>query len=253
MKVYIDTNAECMGKRAAKETVRRIKEAVEMRGECRLLLSTGASQFEMFDALVTMDAPWDQVVMFHLDEYVGMPATHNASFRKYLTERFIDKVHPKAYYFVDGEGDVEENLRRLTKEVKRAPMDVALIGIGENSHIAFNDPPADFDTEEAYMVVELEERCKKQQMGEGWFATIDDVPDRAITMTVNQIMKSRAILSVVPGKRKAQAIKMTIEAAEVTNQIPATKLREHPDWSLYLDEDSASMTDRARLEQVRCY
>ena len=127
---------------------------------------------------------------------------------------------------------------------------MALIGIGENGHIAFNDPPADFDTEEAYMVVELEERCKKQQMGEGWFATIDDVPDRAITMTVNQIMKSRVILSVVPGKRKAEAIKMTIEAAEITNQVPATRLREHPDWILYLDEDSASMVDRTKLEQI---
>ncbi len=250
MKVYIDANAKFMGKRAAEETVKQIKEAVEKRGECRLLLSTGASQFEMFDALATMDAPWNQVVMFHLDEYVGMPATHNASFRKYLTERFIDKVHPKAYFFVNGEGDVEENLRQLTKEVRRAPMDVALIGIGENGHIAFNDPPADFDTEEAYMVVELEERCKKQQMGEGWFATIDDVPDRAITMTVNQIMKSRVILSVVPGKRKAEAIKMTIEAAEITNQVPATRLREHPDWILYLDEDSASMVDRTKLEQI---
>lgn len=238
MKVYIDANAELMGKRAAEETVKRIKEAVKARGECRLLLSTGASQFEMFEALVTMDAPWEQVIMFHLDEYVDMPATHNASFRKYLTERFIDKVHPKAYHFVNGEGDVEENLRMLTQEVRRAPIDVALIGIGENGHIAFNDPPADFDTEEAYMVVELEERCKKQQLGEGWFATIDDVPNQAITMTVSQIMKSRLILSVVPGRRKAQAIKMTIEAGEITNQVPATKLREHPDWILYLDEDS---------------
>ncbi len=248
MKVYIDANAELMGKRAAEETVKRIKEAVEARGECRLLLSTGASQFEMFDALVTMEAPWDQVVMFHLDEYVDMPSTHNASFRKYLTERFIDKVHPKAYYFVNGEGNVEENLRQLSMEVKKAPMDVALIGIGENGHIAFNDPPADFDTEEAYIIVELEERCKKQQMGEGWFATINDVPSRAITMTVNQIMKSKAVLSVVPGKRKAQAIKMTIEAPEVTNQVPATKLREHPDWSLYLDEDSASEVDKEKLD-----
>lgn len=250
MKVYIDANAELMGKRAAKETVKRIKEAVEERGECRLLLSTGASQFEMFDALVTMEAPWDQVVMFHLDEYVGMPMTHIASFRKYLKERFIDKIHPKAYHFVNGEGDVEENLRLLSEEVKKAPIDVALIGIGENGHIAFNDPPADFDTEEVYKIVELEERCKKQQMGEGWFATIDDVPSRAITMTVKQMMKSRVVLSVVPGTRKAQAIKMTMEVPEVTNLVPATKLREHPDWTLYLDEDSASLVDRTKLELV---
>lgn len=250
MKIYVDETAELMGRRAAEDTAKEIKRAVEERGECRLLLSTGASQFEMFDALVTKDLPWDHVVMFHLDEYVGMPATHNASFRKYLKERFIDKVHPKAYHFVNGEGDVEKNIQELTEEVRKAPIDVALIGIGENGHIAFNDPPADFDTKEAYKVVELEERCKKQQMGEGWFATIDEVPAKAITMTVFQMMQSRVILSVVPGKRKAQAIRMTLETPEITNQIPATKLREHSAWSLYLDKDSASLVDAAFLKQV---
>lgn len=248
MKIYIDKTAELMGKRAAEETVKRIREAVKERGECRLLLSTGASQFEMFDALVTMDAPWDQVIMFHLDEYVNMPMTHVASFRNYLKERFIDKVHPKAYHFVNGEGDVEENLRQLSLEVQKAPMDVALIGIGENGHIAFNDPPADFDTEKAYMIVELEERCRRQQLGEGWFATLEDVPKLAITMTVRQIMKSRVVLSVVPGERKAQAIQMTLESEKVTNLVPATKLREHPDWTLYLDEGSAKDIDRTKVE-----
>ena len=174
MKVYLDANAKFMGKRAAEETVKQIKEAVEKRGECRLLLSTGASQFEMFDALATMDAPWNQVVMFHLDEYVGMPATHNASFRKYLTERFIDKVHPKAYFFVNGEDDVEENLRQLTKEVRRAPIDVALIGIGENGHIAFNDPDvANFNDSHLVKVVELDPICRQQQVNEKCFEAFD--------------------------------------------------------------------------------
>lgn len=243
MKVYVDRNAVEMGKHAAEETAGRIRDCVSERGNCRLLLSTGASQFEMFQALEEQDVPWDQVVMFHLDEYVGMSAEHGASFRKYLKERFIDKVHPGAYFFVDGEGDVQENIRKLTEELRKAPIDLALIGIGENGHIAFNDPPADFDTKEAYIIVQLEERCKKQQMGEGWFPTIEDVPDQAISMTVYQMMQSRAILSVVPGKRKAEAVKKTLEAQEITNMIPATKLREHPDWTLFLDEDSASLLD----------
>lgn len=242
MKIHVDSTAEQMGNRAAQETARRIRAAVQANGVCRILLSTGASQFEMLDALTKMeDIPWNQVVMFHLDEYVGMPMTHPASFRKYLKERFIDKVHPGAYFFVNGEGDIQKNIETLTKEIRKAPIDVALVGIGENGHIAFNDPPADFETHEAYIVVNLDERCKKQQLGEGWFATMADVPNQAISMTVYQIMQSKAILSVVPGLRKAQAIQNTLEAPQVTNQIPATKLREHSDWELFLDSDSASL------------
>lgn len=242
MKIHVDSTAEQMGNRAAQETARRIRAAVQANGVCRILLSTGASQFEMLDALTRMeDIPWNQVVMFHLDEYVGMPMTHPASFRKYLKERFIDKVHPGAYFFVNGEGDIQKNIETLTQEIRKAPIDVALVGIGENGHIAFNDPPADFDTHEAYIVVNLDERCKKQQLGEGWFATMADVPNQAISMTVYQIMQSKAILSVVPGLRKAQAIQNTLEAPQVTNRIPATKLREHSDWELFLDSDSASL------------
>ena len=242
MKIHVDSTAEQMGNRAAQETARRIRAAVQANGVCRILLSTGASQFEMLDALTKMeDIPWNQVVMFHLDEYVGMPMTHPASFRKYLKERFIDKVHPGAYFFVNGEGDIQKNIETLTQEIRKAPIDIALVGIGENGHIAFNDPPADFETHEAYIVVNLDERCKKQQLGEGWFATMADVPNQAISMTVYQIMQSKAILSVVPGLRKAQAIQNTLEAPQVTNRIPATKLREHSDWELFLDSDSASL------------
>lgn len=242
MKIHVDSTAEQMGNRAAQETARRIRAAVQANGVCRILLSTGASQFEMLDALTKMeDIPWNQVVMFHLDEYVGMPMTHPASFRKYLKERFIDKVHPGAYFFVNGEGDIQKNIETLTQEIRKAPIDVALVGIGENGHIAFNDPPADFETHEAYIVVNLDEKCKKQQLGEGWFATMADVPNQAISMTVYQIMQSKAILSVVPGLRKAQAIQNTLEAPHVTNRIPATKLREHSDWELFLDSDSASL------------
>ena len=247
MKVFVDKTAVLMGERAAAVTAEEIKKAIAERGVCRLLLSTGASQFEVLEALVKMDLEWDKVVMFHLDEYVGMPITHVASFRKYLTERFVNLVHPKAAHFVNGEGDVEKNIAELTAILREAPIDVALIGIGENGHIAFNDPPANFDTKEAYITVTLDERCRRQQMGEGWFATLDDVPTQAISMTVYQMMQSRVVLSIVPGLRKAEAIKKTLEAEEVTNLVPATKLREHANWMLFLDENSASMVDPAKL------
>lgn len=247
MKVFVDKTAVLMGERAAEVTAEEIRKAIAERGVCRLLLSTGASQFEVLDALVKKDLEWDKVIMFHLDEYVGMPITHVASFRKYLTERFVNLVHPKAAHFVNGEGDVEKNIAELTAILREAPIDVALIGIGENGHIAFNDPPADFDTKEAYIKVTLDERCRKQQMGEGWFATIDDVPKQAISMTVYQMMTSRVVLSIVPGARKAEAIKKTLEAEEVTNLVPATKLREHANWMLFLDENSASTVDPAKL------
>lgn len=247
MKVFVDKTAVLMGERAAEVTAEEIKKAIAERGVCRLLLSTGASQFEVLDALVKKELPWDKVIMFHLDEYVGMPITHVASFRKYLTERFVNLVHPMAAHFVNGEGDVEKNIAELTAILREAPIDVALIGIGENGHIAFNDPPADFETKEAYIKVKLDERCRKQQMGEGWFATIDDVPTHAISMTVYQMMTSRVVLSIVPGARKAEAIKNTLEAEEVTNLVPATKLREHANWMLFLDENSASMVDPAKL------
>ena len=247
MKVFVDKTAVLMGEHAAAVTAEEIKKAIAERGVCRLLLSTGASQFEVLAALVKMDLEWDKVVMFHLDEYVGMPITHVASFRKYLTERFVNLVHPKAAYFVNGEGDVEKNIAELTAILREAPIDVALIGIGENGHIAFNDPPANFDTKEAYITVTLDERCRRQQMGEGWFATLDDVPTQAISMTVYQMMTSRVVLSIVPGLRKAEAIKKTLEAEEVTNLVPATKLHEHANWMLFLDENSASMVDPAKL------
>ena len=178
--------------------------------------------------------------MFHLDEYVGLPETHIASFRKYLKERFASKVNLKEAVYVDGEGDTGENIAYITKRIKEAPIDVAAIGIGENGHIAFNDPPADFDTQESYIIVNLDERCKRQQVGEGWFATVDDVPRQAISMTVSQMLKSRCIVSVVPHAVKAEAIRNTL-AQEVNNMVPATILKTHPDWNLYLDKNSAKL------------
>ena len=176
--------------------------------------------------------------MFHLDEYVNLPVTHPASFRKYLQERFVDKVAPlKAVHFVDG---TKECIEGLTKDLRSAPIDIGLIGIGENGHIAFNDPPADFDTKEAYIIVNLDEKCKKQQMGEGWFATMDDDPKQAVSMTTYQIMQCERIVSCVPYAVKADAVEKTIHATETTNIVPATLLKEHSDFILYIDKDSAS-------------
>ena len=165
--VNVSPTPESLGANAAAEIARLLCEAVEKNGSARVILSTGASQFATIDALVKLDVPWEKVEMFHLDEYVALPESHIASFRKYLKERFVSKVPVKAAHFVNGEGDVAANIEALTRELRSAPVDVGVIGIGENGHIAFNDPPADFDTDLAYKVVDLDERCKKQQVGEG--------------------------------------------------------------------------------------
>ncbi|WP_026895328.1 glucosamine-6-phosphate deaminase [Clostridiisalibacter paucivorans] len=242
MKIVLSKTAEELGKKAADSAAEALNKVIEEKGSARLLLSTGASQFTTISELVKKDVDWSKVEMFHLDEYVGLPESHIASFRKYLKERFVSHVDIKEAYFVNGEGDVEENIKKLTEEIRRAPIDVALIGIGENAHIAFNDPPADFDTKEAYIKVNLDNKCKMQQVGEGWFDTKNDVPDQAITMTVYQIMQSKKIISCVPHKVKAEAIKNTLEN-DLNNEIPATMLKQHSDWTLFVDENSASLID----------
>lgn len=239
MVIHVYKTPEEMGAEAAQLVAQKLNAAIAQKGEARLLLSTGASQFEMMDALTRMPVDFSKVTMFHLDEYVALPVTHIASFRKYLQERFVDKVPLKEAVFVNGEGDVEANIAGLTARIKEAPIDVGVIGIGENGHIAFNDPPADFDTEASYKVVNLDERCKRQQVGEGWFATVDDVPKQAISMTVKQIMACDSIVSVVPHAVKAEAVKNTLEQ-DVTNLVPATILKTHSDWSLFLDSESAA-------------
>ena len=239
MEIRICENSEALGKSAAEYVGKVLRECIAEKGSARLLLSTGASQFDTIKALVAeKDIKWECVEMFHLDEYVDLPETHGASFRKYLKERFVDQVGTlKAAHFVDG---TKECIATLTEEIRKSPIDIGLIGIGENGHIAFNDPPADFDTREAYIIVNLDERCKKQQMGEGWFPTIDDVPKQAVSMTTYQIMQCKKIVSCVPYKVKAEAVENTLKAKETTNMVPATLLKEHEDFILYLDADSAS-------------
>lgn len=238
MEVRICKDRYELGKSAAKHVASELKKCIAENGSARIVLSTGASQFDTIEALTKEEGiKWECVEMFHLDEYVDLPETHPASFRKYLKERFVDKVAAlKGVHFVDG---TKEGIAALTKELRSAPIDIGLIGIGENGHIAFNDPPADFDTKEAYIIVNLDERCKKQQMGEGWFATIDDVPKQAVSMTTYQIMQCKQIISCVPYAVKAEAIEKTLKTAETTNMVPSTLLKTHPDFILYIDSESA--------------
>lgn len=248
MKLSISQTSEEMGRKAAERVAELIGEAVAERGEARILVSTGQSQFEFFEALIQRDIPWDKVEIFHLDEYVGLPITHGASFRNYLKFRFIDKIGSHRMNYISGEGDTDETIADMTARIREKPIDIGVIGIGENGHIAFNDPPADFETEASYHVVELDHNCRKQQVGEGWFASVEDVPQYAISATVSQIMACRYVVSVVPHKVKAAAIQKTLETDGVTNLIPATRLKEHGNWFLYLDRDSASLLGNATKE-----
>jgi len=237
--ITIAENPQELGLRAAGKIAGLLRDAIGKRGEARIILSTGASQFETMEALTQEDVDWTRVEMFHLDEYVELGESHIASFRKYLKERFVSKVNLKAAYFVSGEGDVQQNIAALSAELRRKVVDVGVIGIGENGHIAFNDPPADFETDLAYKVVELDERCKQQQVGEGWFKSLKDVPRQAITMCPRQIMACRHIVSSVPHAVKAEAVYNTI-TRPVDPMVPATLLKTHPDWNLFIDMNSAS-------------
>lgn len=241
MQCSISATSQEMGKRAAEKVAELIRETVREKGKARLLVSTGQSQFEFFEEITAMDIPWEAVEIFHLDEYIGLPITHPASFRKYLKERFIDKIGPAQMHYISGEGDIAAVIDEVTESIRKSPIDIGIIGIGENGHIAFNDPPADFETKTAYHVVSLDERCRMQQVGEGWFGSLEEVPRQAISATVPQILSCRTIVSIVPHKVKAEAVRNTLEAPAVTNLIPATALREHPRWYLYLDADSASL------------
>jgi glucosamine-6-phosphate deaminase len=232
-----------MGRAAAAEGAELIRRALADRGEANIIVATGASQFEMLEALT--DEPgidWHRVTGFHLDEYVGLPISHGASFRGYLWQRFVSRLPLplRAFHFLNAETDPAAECARVGAILRDHPVDVAFIGIGENAHIAFNDPPADFDTEEPYLVVELDEACRRQQLGEGWFPTLEDVPRQAVSMSVRQILKSSAIICTVPDERKARAVRDALEG-EITPAVPASILRTHPDCRLFLDQPAASL------------
>ena len=244
MEIIISKTKEKLGVKAAQNGAKLIKGAIKKNGKANIIVATGASQFEMINELIKHGIDWTKVTGFHLDEYIGLPVSHPASFRKYLKERFADKINIGNFHYVNGETKPEEECKRLSAIISKHPIDVAFVGIGENSHLAFNDPPANFDTKDAYIVVNLDEDCKKQQMGEGWFKTIDDVPKQAISMSIKQIMKSANIICSVPDKRKAWAVQQTVES-KVSNQYPASIMQNHKNTWLYLDEGSASNLNTA--------
>ena len=230
---------------ASKEAAGVIRQAIAERGHAYLVAATGASQFEFLEALVQVpNIDWARTVFFHLDEYVGMRASHPASFRRYLQERIVDRVRPGAFHFVNGDSsDPLVECRRIGDLISRQTIDAAFVGIGENGHLAFNDPPADFETEQPYLVVELDEKCRNQQVGEGWFSSLEEVPRQAISMSIRQILKARRVICVVPERRKAQAVKDCLEF-EISPLRPASILQQHLCTTIYLDKESAWLLSR---------
>lgn len=253
MNVTICKNKSELGSIAAGAGAEHLRAALARQAEANIILATGASQFEMLAALLEEpDIDWSRVRIFHLDEYIGLPPDHPAGFRNYLWNRFVSKlpVPPAAFYPVNGSNpDPEQVCRTLGTILSEHPIDVAFIGIGENGHIAFNDPPADFDTGKEYLVIRLEELCRQQQQGEGWFETLKDVPEFAISMSCKQILKSKAIVCTVPDARKAQAVKGALEGS-LTTACPASILRTHGNIRLFLDPASASLLE-TRYDESR--
>jgi glucosamine-6-phosphate deaminase len=247
MDVKIMPDKAQMGKAAAAAGAEHIRRAIAERGAANIIVATGASQFEMLSELVQQpNINWNRVTGFHLDEYVDLAIDHPASFRGYLWQRFVSKLPLplRAFHFLDGEGDPRAECRRVAEIIRKHPIDVAFVGIGENGHLAFNDPPADFETEDPYLVVQLDDACRRQQLGEGWFPTFDDVPNQAISMSVRQIMKSGAIICTVPDERKAEAVRNSVEG-QVTPQVPASILQRHERCTLFLDKPAASLMKKA--------
>ncbi|HZU14723.1 MAG TPA: glucosamine-6-phosphate deaminase [Chloroflexota bacterium] len=236
----METKAEA-GPTMAEDVASYLHGVLERQDEARIVVATGASQFEFLDRLCRAPGiDWGRITMFHLDEYVGLPVDHPASFRRYLRERLIERVHPGTVVLIDGEADPVMECRRVGDAIRAAPIDVAFVGIGENGHLAFNDPPADFETTEPYIVVRLDEACRRQQVGEGWFGSVNDVPVEAISMSIHQIMLARKIFCLAPEERKAEAVRACF-AGEVTPWAPASILQRHRDVDLYLDRESASL------------
>lgn len=239
IKVFKDKRS--LANAAAEQAARYMRDAIATQGGARIIAATGASQFEFLDHLTTApDVEWKRVEMFHLDEYVGLPLSHPASFRNYLLNRLINKVGITRYHLLDGESDPASVAREVGAKLARAPVDVAFVGVGENGHLAFNDPPADFVTEEPYLIVDLDEACRRQQLGEGWFKSLSEVPRRAISMSVRQILKAHEIICIVPDARKARAVAACFEG-DISPNAPASILRTHPRTTVYLDKDSASL------------
>jgi glucosamine-6-phosphate deaminase len=253
MNIEILPDKIALGSRAASDGADAIRAALRAKGECTIIVATGASQFEMLDALVQEpDIDWSKVTAFHLDEYVGLPESHPASFRKYLRERFVSRV-PKLGRFVPVRGDaadLDQEIHHLNAMLRGREVDVCFAGIGENCHLAFNDPPADFNVDDPYIVVTLDEACRRQQLGEGWFPSFDAVPNRAVSMSIRQILRSAHIVLTVPDERKAAAVRAAVEG-DVSPDFPASVLQQHGSCSLYLDPPAAAMLSQPDRYKAR--
>jgi glucosamine-6-phosphate deaminase len=240
-KIEILADKYSLGQAAADHAARSLRRTLRNQGNARLVAATGASQFEFLDALTRApNIDWSRVEVFHLDEYVGLPSTHPASFRKYLFERLIHKTGITRYHLLDGDGDPHGTVAKIGAELQSKPVDILFAGIGENGHLAFNDPPADFQVADPYLIVDLDEACRQQQVNEGWFSKLTDVPKKAISMSVRQILRSNEIIVVVPDMRKARAVKACLEG-DISPMMPASILRTHPNATIYLDTDSAAL------------
>ena len=246
MEIVREQDKAATSQAAASKASSALRKAIDREGAARFCVATGSSQFDFLQALTSdRSIDWSRTTMFHLDEYTGISENHPASFRRYLRERLVDRVQPGEVHFIRGEAlDAQAECRRISDLIRQGPIDVAFIGIGENGHLAFNDPPADFETDEPYILVTLDSACRQQQVSEGWFATIDDVPAHAISMSIRQIMSAESIVCTVPGIRKAEAVRNCVEG-EVTPLHPSSILRTHADCHLYLDLDSASLLGTA--------
>jgi glucosamine-6-phosphate deaminase len=252
MRIKVFNDKASLGKAAAEQAATAIRRAIGERGHARIIAATAASQLEFLDALTnTPGIDWQKVEAFHLDEYIGLPVTHPGSFRKMFLEQLVRKTGITRYHLLEGDAaNPDQTVRGVGKDLASAPIDIAFLGIGENGHVAFNDPPADFETEEPYIIVTLDEACRRQQVGEAWFANISQVPKQAISMSVRQILKAQEILAVVPDSRKAQAVKLCLEDS-VSPMAPASILRTHPNATIYLDKNSASLLGPALQNQLR--
>jgi glucosamine-6-phosphate deaminase len=241
LKIRVLADKQSLATEAAAQAASALRKAIADHREARIIAATGAAQFQFLEILTkSAGIDWQRVEMFHLDEYVGLPASHAASFRKFLLDRLITKVGITRHHLLDGEADPAKLIPAVSAEIRKGPIDVCFAGIGENGHLAFNDPPADFETDEAYIVVELDDACRRQQMGEGWFKSLDEVPRRALSMTVRQVLKSREIICVVPDARKAKAVEKCFQG-EINPMAPASILRTHGNTSVYLDKESSGL------------
>ncbi len=247
MKVVIAQDRGELGRYVAQQAAEVLRGVLSEKDECNLVVATGSSQFETLDNLVReTDIDWSRVNGFHLDEYLGIERKHSASFCGYLASRFVDKVSLKSFFFMDGMRPPAELQAAANAAVADKSIDLLLCGIGENGHLAFNDPPADFKATDPYLIVELDEPCRRQQVGEGWFDSFEQVPNHAISMSVQQILQAKQVLCCVPDNRKAAAVRATLES-EVSPLVPASILQQHGNTTLALDSASASLLSESTM------